>query len=123
VAAPQLAQQCQETVACFIVSTPVKLVKLSKNYLHHTLFSCSASVKATAYKAIVRPILEHASPVWYLYSAKDVFLLKLIQRRAARWACGSRWSPVIVCMGLIKCIEARNDAYTVYKTVFSKDYL
>ena len=56
----------------------------SLNYLHHTLFSCSASVKATAYKAVVRPVLKYASPIWCLYSAKDVSQLELIQRRAVQ---------------------------------------
>jgi len=49
--------------------------------------------KATAYKAIVRPILEYSSPVWCLHSAKDESQLVLIQHCAAHWACGSRWSP------------------------------
>ena len=67
----------------------------SLNYLCHTLFSCSASVKTTAYnKAAVRPVLEYASPVWCLHSAKDVSQLELIQRRAAHWVCNSRWSTV-----------------------------
>ena len=55
----------------------------SLNYLRHTLFSCSTLVKAAAYKAIVRPILEYACPVWCLHSEKDVSHLELVQRRAA----------------------------------------
>ena len=66
----------------------------SLNYLRHTLFSCSPSVKASAYKAIVRPILEYASPVWCLHFTKDVSQLESIQRRAAHWVCGSRWISV-----------------------------
>ena len=66
----------------------------SLNYLRHTLFSCSASVKATAYRAVVRPILEYASPVWCLHTKKDVTNLEAIQRRAARWVCGSRWDTI-----------------------------
>ena len=66
----------------------------SLNYLRHTLFSCSPSVKASAYKAIVRPILEYASPVWCLHSVKDVSQLESIQCRAAHWVYGSRWISV-----------------------------
>ena len=66
----------------------------SLNYLRHTLFSCSASVKATAYRAVVRPILEYASPAWCLHTKKDVTNLEAIQRHAARWVCGSRWDTI-----------------------------
>ena len=64
------------------------------NYLRHTLFSSPSTVKAIAYKSIVRPILEYASPVWCLHLTKDVSHLESIQRRAARWVCGSKWNPV-----------------------------
>ena len=49
-------------------------------------------VKAVAYKCLVRPILEYASPVWCVHSSKDISQLESIQRRAARWVCGSRWN-------------------------------
>ena len=65
----------------------------SLNYLRHTLFSCPIYIKAVAYKSLVRPILEYASPVWCLHSSKDISQLELIQQRAARWVCGSRWNP------------------------------
>ena len=42
------------------------------NVLRHSLYTCPLSVKATAYTCIVRPLLEYASPVWYLYSTSDV---------------------------------------------------
>ena len=64
----------------------------SLNYLRHTLFSCPSHVKAVAYKCLVRPILEYASPVWCVHSSKDISQLESIQRRAARWVCGSRWN-------------------------------
>ena len=65
----------------------------SLNYLRHTLFSTTPFVKSAAYNCLIRPLLEYASPVWYLHSTKDIDKLEAIQRRAARWVCGSRWNP------------------------------
>ena len=42
--------------------------------------------KETAYKALVRPLLEYAAPVWDAYTANDeIEALEKIQQRAARW--------------------------------------
>ena len=37
------------------------------------------------------------SPVWYLYSTGDIKQLEAVQRRAARWVCGSRWNATQKC--------------------------
>lgn len=66
----------------------------SLNILWHSLYTCPSSVKAAAYKCVVHPILEYTSPVWYLHSPGDIKQLESVQRRAARWACGSRWNPI-----------------------------
>ena len=42
------------------------------------------------YKALVRPILEYASPVWCPYLVKNIVLLEKVQRRASRLALGQR---------------------------------
>ena len=63
------------------------------NVLRRTMFGCDSEAKCRAYKAIVRPLMEYACVVWSPHTAKDVNLLEAVQRRAARWACGSRWDP------------------------------
>ena len=63
------------------------------NVLRRTMFGCDLKARGRAYKAIVRPLLEYACVVWSPYTAKDVDLLEAVQRRAARWACGSHWDP------------------------------
>ena len=65
--------------------------------MRHALYTCTSSVKATVYRCIVRPLLEYASPVWYLYSPVDIRKLEAVQRRAARWVCGSRWKATRQC--------------------------
>ena len=67
------------------------------NHLRHALYTCPSSVKAAVYRCIVRPLLEYASPVWYLYSPGDIKKLEAVQRRAARWVCGSRWNASRQC--------------------------
>ena len=57
------------------------------------MFGCSCVAKCTAYKAVVCPTLEYAAVVWSPHTKGDIKLLESLQNRAARWICGSRWSP------------------------------
>ena len=41
----------------------------------------------------MRPLLEYACQVWNPHTARDKSVLEAVQRRAAKWACGSRWDP------------------------------
>jgi hypothetical protein len=54
-------------------------------FLQRNIWFCSKEVKATAYKTLVRPILEYASSVWDPYLKCDIKNLERIQRRAARF--------------------------------------
>ena len=54
-------------------------------FLRRNLKVGSINIKETAYKALVRPTLEYASPVWDPYTAKDIGSIERVQRRAARW--------------------------------------
>ena len=67
------------------------------NHLRHAFYTCPSSVEATVYRCMVCPLLEYASPVWYLYSPGDIKKLEAVQRRAARWVCGSRWNATRQC--------------------------
>ena len=98
----------------------------SLNYLRHTLFASPPTVKSAAYNCLVRPLLEYVSPVWYLHTARDIDRLEAIQRRAARWVCGSRWNPhshnwsksrdppiMLIILPIMLCCTAQKFTYYV----------
>ena len=86
----QINSKLQWSTQCQTVATKATRVW---NVLRRTMFGCDSEARCRAYKAIVRPLLEYACVVWSPHTAKDVNLLEAVQRRAARWACGSRWNP------------------------------
>ena len=43
------------------------------------------TIKEQAHKALVRPTLEFASPVWDPYTVKNINKLEAVQKRVARW--------------------------------------
>ena len=54
--------------------------------LKRTLKLRSRHLKATAFKTIVRPVIEYASSVWDPYTEDNIKKLERIQRRAARYS-------------------------------------
>ena len=54
-------------------------------FLRRNLSSCPQDVKETAYKGLVRPILEYASPVWDPHGIVVQEELEKVQNRAARF--------------------------------------
>ena len=63
------------------------VAKAGKNlaFLKRNLQSNSQSIKERAYKALVRPLLEYASPLWDPYTRENIKQLEMVQRRAARY--------------------------------------
>ena len=56
------------------------------------MYGCTVKAKSLAYKALVRPCLEHGCTVWSPYTSKDISMLESVQRRAARWI-KSKYDP------------------------------
>lgn len=54
-------------------------------YLKRTLKHSTRDCKLTAYKSLVRPLLEYASVVWSPYTAVDTNKLEAIQKKAIRF--------------------------------------
>ena len=55
----------------------------------HNLHSCPQLLWETAYKTIVRPAIEFASPIWDPSSDRDIRRLNAVQRHAARFVTGN----------------------------------
>ena len=72
-----------------VISTAAK-GHLSLGFVRRNTFTTSEQVKSTAYKQLVRPVLEYASASWYFASDTATSRLEAVQRRAARLICGIR---------------------------------
>ena len=65
---------------------------MSLGFVRRNLKSKNTSLREKAYKAIVRPQLEYAAPVWDPHTKEDIKRIEGVQRRAARWFLGD-YSP------------------------------
>ena len=68
-----------------IVSKATKLLNLCRRNLH----MCSPELKEIAYKALVRPHLEYASPAWSPHTQRNIDKIESVQTRAARFVLGN----------------------------------
>ena len=58
-------------------------------FIRRNLKIKNSRIKKAAYKALVRPVLEYASPVWDPHTDNNIKSIEKIQRRAARWIMGN----------------------------------
>ena len=61
------------------------------NLLRRSLYRCKRTAKNKAFKALVRPHLEYAAPVWSPHTTTGKAALEKVQKRAAHWIC-SKWN-------------------------------
>ena len=54
-------------------------------FLRRNLKIHDQKVKAVAYQATVRPVLEYCSSCWDPYTLRNISKVEMVQRRAARW--------------------------------------
>ena len=73
-------------------------------FLRRNLWFCTKAIKESAYKTLVRPILEYASSSWDPYRKGDILLIESIQRKAARF-CMNDYKQLSSVSQMIKELE------------------
>ena len=66
------------------IDNKVNKANKTLGFLRRNLSNCPESIKELAYKALVGPHLEYASPVWDLYMDNHIKQIEAVQRRSAR---------------------------------------
>ena len=94
-------------------------------FLKRNIKTSNQKVRECGYKALVRPQLEYASPVWDPHSQTNIDRLEAVQRRAARWTVSdySTYSSVtemLERLGWRSLAQRRSDARLClfYKIVY-----
>ena len=63
-------------------------------FLRQNISSCPPQTKKMCYLAMMHPILEYASVVWYPYTNNNIHKLEMVQHRAARFITNN-YSPSV----------------------------
>ena len=71
----------------------------ARGLITRCLFNVSSDTKMIFFNTIVRPILEHASPVWSSYNKGLIEKLEKVQRRAVKYLKVSQtaWKIIPLC--------------------------
>ena len=83
------------------------LAELPTLRLRRNLRTQNTLIRENAYKAIVRPQLEYAAPVWDPHTRDDIHKIESVQRRGARWVLGD-YSPYSSVTDMIGKLGWRN---------------
>jgi hypothetical protein len=67
------------------ISQIVKKANSTLGFLRRNLSDCPSACKNTAYKAMIRSILEYGGIIWDPHIKKEVSILESIQKRSARF--------------------------------------
>ena len=67
------------------ISSTTSKANKTVGFLRRNLKIGNKKSKETAYKALVRPLLEYAATVWDPYTASEIQIIEKVQRIAARW--------------------------------------
>ena len=100
----------------------------SLGFVKRNIKTKHSGIREAAYKTVVRPQLEYASPIWSPYTKKDIYKVEMVQRRAIRWSLNSYSSYQSVTelqqqLGLRTLEQRRVDAkdIMIYKIMHGLD--
>ena len=77
------------TIVFFATRQPRSQANKVLGLIRRTFGSHNPEGVSTAYKTLVRPILEYGCQVWNPYLVKHIKSIESVQRRATRVICGS----------------------------------
>ena len=75
-------------------------------FLKKNIKKKQSKVRGMAYNTLVRPQLEHASPISDLYTKGKILQIENVQRRAARWT-SNNFDPRSSVTGMLDDLEWR----------------
>ena len=78
----------------------------SLGFLRRNLKAKNLQLRERAYKAIVRPQLEYAAPVWDPHTQDDINKIEMVQRRAAQWVLND-YSPYSSVSDMLEKLNGR----------------
>ena len=67
------------------IDQTVKKANSMLGFLRRNLRISNEDTKTSAYRSMVRPLLEYCSTVWSPYTQEDIKKIEMVQRRAARY--------------------------------------
>ena len=70
------------------ISSVVAKANAALGFVRRNVITCSETIRLTAYKQLVRPLMEYASAAWDSLPGTLESSLESVQRRAARFICG-----------------------------------
>ena len=96
-----------------------KITKKSSNalsFLRRNLKNCPTTLvlKETAYKALVRSVLEYSATVWDPHLKKDIKKIESVQRRGARFVSGDYRRDSCVTDMMAKSGRQEKGGHTCY---------
>ena len=74
-----------DTAIYLAVSSLQDAENRSLGFIKRNIRTKSPAIREMAYKTLVRPLVEYASPVWSPNTDDIIYKIEMVQRRAARW--------------------------------------